>query len=262
MRPANIFQAGADGIYLWNYQYRKVPMLAYGRPVPEAYGLLEDIQSASSLQFRDKRFGVDYIQDIGPYAIASHPGRLPLELARGNPGPAATLELPVGDDLEAAGRSGRPGSVRLDLDLEGLGRGERLAGRLNGGGLALEAGQSAGEDAPAGQKRLGCPVQPERVRQGINQLEVWVEKSGTRGGKPTLRGVWLTVNYPPACLRRAGSGPAIDGHDPPMGVVEPEGLVVEHAGPGREVSGRKHVVPGVSVVVGDRQSPAAGVLSR
>ena len=195
---SNIFQAGADGIYLWNYQYRKVPMLAYGRPVPEAYGLLEDIQSASSLQFRDKRFGVDYIQDIGPYAIASHPGQLPLELGRGNPGPAATLELPVGDDLEASGRSGRPGSVRLDLDVEGLNRGERLAGRLNGGGLALEAGEPAGEDAAAGQKRLGCPVQPEMVRQGINRLEVWVEKSGTRGGKPTLRGVWLTVNYPPA----------------------------------------------------------------
>ena len=194
---SNIFQAGADGIYLWNYQYRKVPMLAYGRPVPEAYELLEDIQSAASLQFRDKRFGVDYIQDIGPYAIASHPGQLPLELNRGNPGPAATLELPVGDDVEAAGRSGRPGSVRLDLDVEGLGRGERLAGRLNGGGLALEAGQSDGEDAPAGQKRLGCPVQPEMVRQGINELEVWLEKGRRRPEKLRLRGVWLTVKYPP-----------------------------------------------------------------
>ena len=195
---SNIFQAGADGIYLWNYQYRKVPMLAYGRPVPEAYELLEDIQSAASLQFRDKRFGVDYIQDIGPYAIASHPGRLPLELGRGNPGPAATLELPVGDDLEAAGRSGRPGSVHLDLDVEGLGRGERLGGRLNGGGLSLEAGQSDGEDAAAGQKRLGCPVQLEMVRQGINRLEVWVEKGRRRPEKLRLRGVWLTVKYPPA----------------------------------------------------------------
>ena len=140
---------------------------------------------------------MDYIQDIGPYAIASHPGQLPLELGRGNPGPAATLELPVGDDVEPAGRSGRPGSVRLDLDVEGLGRGERLGGRLNGAGLALEAGQSDGEDAPAGQKRLGCPVQPERVRQGINRLEVWVAKSGRRGGELRLLGVWLTVKYPP-----------------------------------------------------------------
>ena len=104
----------------------------------------------------------------------------------------------MGDDLEAAGRSGRPGSVRLDLDVEGLGRGERLAGRLNGGGLALEAGQSAGEDAAAGQKRLGCPVQPEMVRQGINRLEVWVEKGRRRPEKLRLRGVWLTVKYPPA----------------------------------------------------------------
>lgn len=195
---ANIFSTGADGIYLWNYHYRHVPMLAYGRPVPEAYGLLEDIQSASSLQFRDKRFGVDYIQDIGPYAIASHPGQLPLELSRGNPGPAATVELPVGDDLEAAGRAGRPGSVRLDLDVEGLSRGERVAGRLNGAELALEAVEPAGADVPEGLKRLGCPVQAARVRQGTNRLEVWVEKGGGRRDGLRLRGVWLTVKYSPA----------------------------------------------------------------
>ena len=195
---ANIFSAGADGIYLWNYHYRQVPMLAYGRPVPEAYGLLEDIQSASSLQFRDKRFGVDYIQDIGPYAIASHPGQLPLELSRGNPGPAAAVELPVGDDLEAAGRSGRPGSVRLDLDVEGLNPGERIAGRLNGGELALEAVEPAEADAPEGLKRLGGPVQAARVRQGTNRLEVWVEKGGGGRDGLRLRGVWLTATYPPA----------------------------------------------------------------
>ena len=195
---ANIFSAGADGIYLWNYHYRQVPMLAYGRPVPDAYGLLEDIQSASSLQFRDKRFGVDYIQDIGPYAIASHPGQLPLELSRDNPGPVATVELPVGDDLEAAGRAGRPGSVRLDLDVEGLSRGERIAGRLNGEDLALTAAEPSGENAPQGLKRLGCPVQAARVRQGINRLEVWVEKGGGSRDGLRLHGVWLTVKYSPA----------------------------------------------------------------
>ncbi len=195
---ANIFSAGADGIYLWNYHYRQVPMLAYGRPVPEAYGLLEDIQSAASLQFRDKRFGVDYIQEIGPYAIASHPGQLPLELSRGNPGPAAAVELPVGDDLEAAGRSDRRVSVRLDLDLEGLNRGERIAGRLNGEGLALEAVEPAGADVPEGLKRLGGPVQAARVRQGMNRLEVRVEKGGSRRPGPRLRGAWLTVRYSPA----------------------------------------------------------------
>ena len=195
---ANIFSAGADGIYLWNYHYRQVPMLAYGRPVPEAYGLLEDIQSASSLQFRDKRFGVDYIQDIGPYAIASHPGQLPLELSRGNPGPAAAVELPVGDDLEAAGNSGRPGSVRLELEVEGLNGGERISGRLNGDGLTFKAGEPGGEDAPDGVKRLTGPVQAASVRQGANRLEVWVEKGGRDQDGLRLSGVWLTVTYPPA----------------------------------------------------------------
>ncbi len=195
---ANIFSAGADGIYLWNYHYRQVPMLAYGRPVPDAYGLLEDIQSASSLKFRDKRFGVDYIQDIGPYAIASHPGQLPLELSRGNPGPAAVVELPVGDDLEAAGGVDRPGAVRLALDVEGLNRGERIAARLNGGELALEAVEPAGADAPEDLKRLGCPVQAAMVRQGMNRLEVRVQKGGRGGDGLRLRGAWLTVRYSPA----------------------------------------------------------------
>ncbi len=195
---SNIFSAGADGIYLWNYHYRQVPMLAYGRPVPEAYGLLEDIGSASSLQFRDKRFGVDYIQDIGPYAIASHPGQLPLELSRGNPGPAAAVELPVGDDLEAAGRSGRPGSVRLELEVEGLNGGERISGRLNGEGLTFKVGEPGGEDAPDGVKRLTGPVQAASVRQGANRLEVWVEKGGRGRDGLRLGGVWLAVTYPPA----------------------------------------------------------------
>ena len=195
---ANIFSAGADGIYLWNYHYRQVPMLAYGRPVPGAYGLLEDIQSAASLKFRDKRFGVDYIQDIGPYAIASHPGQLPLELSRGNPGPAAVVELSVGDDPEAAGGADRPGSVRLALDVEGLNRGERIAARLNGGELALEAVEPAGADVPEGLKRLGCPVRAAMVRQGMNRLEVRVQKGGRGGDGLRLRGAWLTVRYSPA----------------------------------------------------------------
>ena len=140
---------------------------------------------------------MDYIQDIGPYAIASHPGQLPLELDRGDPGPAAAVELPVADDLEAAGRSGRPGSVRLELEVEGLARGERIAGRLNGEELAFEAGEPSGEDAPEDLERLGCQVQAAMVRQGMNRLEVRVAKSGRLRDGPRLRGVWLTVKYSP-----------------------------------------------------------------
>ena len=29
---SNVYRTGADGIYLWNYHYRDVPMLGYGRP--------------------------------------------------------------------------------------------------------------------------------------------------------------------------------------------------------------------------------------
>ena len=62
----------------------------------------------------------------------------------------------------------------------------------------MEAGEPAGAGAPEGQKRLGGPVEAARVRQGMNKLEVWVEKGGRGRNGLRLRGVWLTVKYPPA----------------------------------------------------------------
>ncbi len=235
---SNIFSAGADGIYLWNYHYRKVPMLAYGQPVPTAYELLEDLQSASSLQFRNKHFGVDYIQEIGPYAIASHPGQLPLELNRGNPGSPATVRVPVGDDMEAAEGSGRFGQASLELEVEGLKRGERIAARLNQGRLELEAAPLGWErfrrrvDPPGLSRRTGQDPSGNQSARGLDGEERCANRgsdsaAGLVEGRLPFR--FLKVEGVP---REPALFSPIDGHDPSVGVMEPEGLWIEHPGAG------------------------------
>ena len=74
---SNIYHAGGDGIYLWNYQYRHAPSIGYGRPQPAVYELLRELASPQALARGDKLFGVENVDRVGPYAIASHPTQLP-----------------------------------------------------------------------------------------------------------------------------------------------------------------------------------------
>ena len=59
---SNIYWSGADGIYMWNYQYRDIPKLGYGRPTDEGYALLKELGSPSGLRYLDKAFGVENVK--------------------------------------------------------------------------------------------------------------------------------------------------------------------------------------------------------
>jgi len=192
---SNIFSAGADGIYLWNYQYRKVPMLAYGQPESTAYRVLEDIKSAPGLTFRNKLFGLDYHQDIGPYAIASSPGQLPLDLTSGNPGPRETFQVPVGDDVAAADRAGRFRQASLELRFKDLAPGQRIGARLNQEPLEPKRSLVPNDESSGSWTSFCCPLKARMIQQGMNQLDVWVEQSAKNKGSTTLQQVWLRVGY-------------------------------------------------------------------
>lgn len=192
---SNIFSAGADGIYLWNYQYRKVPTLAYGQPVSTAYAVLEDIRSAAGLTFRNKLFGLDYHQDVGPYAIASSPGQLPLELTSGHPGPRETFRVPVGDDVVAADCSGRFRQASLELQFKDLDPGDRIGARLNQERLELKMSLLPNHESSGSLRSRSYPLKARMIQQGMNQLDVWVEQGTTNQGGPTLQQVWLRVGY-------------------------------------------------------------------
>lgn len=192
---SNILSAGADGIYLWNYQYRKVPMLAYGRPEPSSYRLLEDLKSAAALRFQNKIFGVDYHQNIGPYETASHPGQLPIKLDPGNPGSKVAVIIPVGDDVMAAKRSNRFHEAILELQLEGLQSDEQIEAQLNDHRLEVKIIKALGKNNNNALTKILYTLSSAPIKQGNNQLYVWMGKSRGQFITPTLRHVWLKVDY-------------------------------------------------------------------
>jgi hypothetical protein len=179
---SNILWAGADGIYLWNYQYRDVPKLGYGRPVDEEYDLLDEIGSVSALRYRDKSFSLEREVRFPAYARACHPAQVPAEIAVGGRGTA--LRLRVGDDVAAAERAGRLAEATLRLELEGGQGGTAVEADLNGAALVPRATSDGA---------VAFEVTGSAVRQGDNQLLVRVAGSGRRTA--TVQSVSLDVSY-------------------------------------------------------------------
>ena len=178
---SNILWTGADGIYLWNYQYRDVQKLGYGRPVDEAYELLDEIGSAASLRYTDKSFSLEHRVGVESYARACHPTQLP---ARVDVYAGAALRLRVGDDLRAADDVGRVREATLRLEVDGLSRGAEVNVVLNGRRLA--AADPASDDTV-------FDVPCSAVLRGDNELHVRVV--GQTIGTPLVEAVTLDVSY-------------------------------------------------------------------
>ena len=177
---SNLLWAGADGIYLWNYHYRLVARLGYGRPGDEAYDLLDEIGSASALQYRDKGFSLEREVGVTSYARACHPAQLPAKIDGGGRGTA--LQLRVGDDVAAVERAGRLAKATLRLGLSGVPGGTTAEVDLNGTAL----GSGATSDGA-----VTLEVAGSAVRQDDNQLLVSVAGSATA----VLETVSLGVGY-------------------------------------------------------------------
>ena len=191
---SNIYWAGGDGIYLWNYQYRNAPRIGYGRPQPAVYELLRELASPQAVARGDKLFGIENVERVGPYAIASHPTQLPLDLGSRALKMVRSVRLRVGDDLGAAQRDGRLDRAVLTLALDGVQPGDSLGVQLNG----LRLSQSD-PPAPAGNRdddsaKLHWDVPAEAAAQGDNTLTVWIdERSPQPRDALTLKEAWLQV---------------------------------------------------------------------
>ena len=146
---ANFWQAGADGIYLWNYQYLKTPHIAYGQPFPRDYGRLAELADPGRLAGLDKVFSVNP-RPLEQYARASAPCPLPLPVV----GSETAVSIRVGEDTSEAE------SVLLQLDLENVVAGDDIRVRLNDLTLLCEEGEL-----------VELPVHGEALRQGENRVE-------------------------------------------------------------------------------------------
>jgi len=193
---SNIYEAGGDGIYLWNYQYRHAPRIGYGRPQPAVYELLRELASPQDLARGDKLFGVENVERVGPYAIASHPTQLPLDLGSRALRVVRSLRLRVGDDLGAAHREGRLDRAVLTLALDGVDPGDSVGVQVNG--RRLSPSGEPGAEPNAGDDSTGVlwDVPADAVRPGDNTLTVWIdERSRQARDTVTLNEAWLQVKY-------------------------------------------------------------------
>ena len=178
---SNILWAGADGIYLWNYQYSSVETLGYGRPVDEAYEMLDQLGSASALRYADKSFSIEHRVGVESYVRACHPAQLP---ARVDGFSEVSLRLRVGDDVRAADDVGRLEDATLRLDPYGISPGARLRVEMNGRPLA---------PADPNSPNTAFAVPSSEVVRGDNALRVGV--TGQTVGSVLLREVALDVVY-------------------------------------------------------------------
>jgi hypothetical protein len=194
---SNIYWSGADGIYMWNYQYRDVPKLGYGRPTEQGYALLKGLRSPSKLQYQDKIWGVENARAVGPYAIASHGTQLPVALGSQALAVVKSIRLRVGDDIAAAQSAGLVAGVTLTLALQGSTPRDTVVVQLNGVRLRpLNGVPVPDEDREDVLDRKTYEIPQEIVIRGDNAVAVWIEGRGNRSGAPViLEEAWVHVKY-------------------------------------------------------------------
>ena len=185
----NIYWSGADGIYLWNYQYRDAPKLSYGRPVNEVYELLRELSLPSVMDKKAKLFCVENLEQVTPYSIASDTTQLPLDLGTHSFNSTKMVRMRIGDKLNRI-------SVEclLILKLEGLKDGDSITLQINGRLLSSTLKPSSYTEADNLNGKLFYEVPNEVIVTGDNRLVFWIDDRDTRHSNSILlSNVWLHV---------------------------------------------------------------------
>jgi len=186
---ATYWQAGVDGIYLWNNH-----LIKFNRDVEYDRRPWKEIADPELIARRDKHYVVDNPHDW--HNVASELGAPPvpagpLPVALSGPGDIANVKIDIADDLDC---DDGPVAVLLRLLVVNLTSQDSIAYTLNG--KALDPAQA--------QTRLlynDCwidfPVQPEALRPGWNELAVTVVARNSRVAAPlTLGSVEVIIQYP------------------------------------------------------------------
>ena len=189
---ANLWWAGADGIYLWNFQYIPAPgSRGYGRPAPEQYQRhLTEIGDPQRLKYLDKSFAVSQ-RVWEQYQRASAPAPLPVDLGRRVGEVTRVIPIRIGDDIPAAQRSGKLRDVVLRM---------QIAGSVQGDTLAVKLGAAAAEVTESRSKnRYELALHPGAIVQGVNDLKLEIARRGPAARQElAVERINIDVRYHPA----------------------------------------------------------------
>ena len=166
----NLFDAGADGLYLFN------PALGDPR-------VWREIGEVSSMAGKDRLYGIDRFAAADSFEDLAE---VDLE-----PGIPVTTSFQVGEDV------GTTGARRLDFSLHLWNHlaGDRVAVKLNGTSIPGLKPAESGRDPERGQWLRG-EVEARQVNRGGNQLEVAVEgRGGSASETLVMDSAQLRVRY-------------------------------------------------------------------
>lgn len=186
---ANWYQAGADGIYTWNFgtpfEYKTGEDLINTRQ--RSYACLTEIGNPQALVGKNKSFCVDG-PVFDPYTFISSQPPLPVTVKQGE---VQSIPLVVGDDVEATNQSGALAELKLTIELRGPVQEQALRFRLNGETLSRE--EFITTNAEKSEYAMNYPVSAPPLQIGNNFIE-WSLKS-TPANAIQLYGVRLEVKY-------------------------------------------------------------------
>jgi len=180
-RAMNMWNAGVDGIYLFNFSYKP--------PMPQ-FQVLHEIGDPAKLAYLDKM----YVPDPRGYAGANYwvkggigyftrPRSLPQDLTDGKP---KAINLLVGDDVAAAKSEGFAPIVKLRLYVSGLAGQDPLVVKVNGRKL-----KGGGLDVK--RKLVRFKLTPEHLKKGMNRFEVMLATASKT--KILLEDLQLWIKY-------------------------------------------------------------------
>ena len=179
----NIWQAGADGVYTFNF----FPAQRDQR--------LSELGSPDTLKGLDKIYGIDPIVpetfegDLRPGLVV--PNRLPIDL---QPGSWVATHMPVGEDIVANAPPGKTANTRLRLQVSRLAQGDEVTVKLNG--QALGAGiPDEPLSAEPSATWLELQAASQLVQEGQNLIEVQLTTPRAAEEPATLQALYLTVGY-------------------------------------------------------------------
>jgi len=191
----NVWNSGADGLYVFNFNYRFEPHHPLWRELgnPETLQQLEKVYFGSVMGTGDP--SVDYYLK-GGYQFLSLPTLCPKHPIALQVAEPQVTTLTVGDNVLWGKAEGIVPELNLRLQVENLIGPQDLSVKLNGQALSngtlywvffLQEGW------------LEYLVAPELVQQGINNLEITLKQAGPRGDECVLHDLQLQVSYKKTC---------------------------------------------------------------
>ena len=203
------WDAGADGVYLFNFNYRR----------PPSHRLWTDLGDPEKLATLDKIYhvsvmgkGHDSYEHYLPFGRGERFAHLPVlspdypqELLGGRP---LTTALAVADDLPAAAAEGLVPELRLNIQLQNPPSPEALSVQMNGRVLTacpltwtLPQVETGSFRKPLAAVRfedavwLEFTIDPQTLRKGDNCLEIALTSRTDYSRPCVLRDVHLRINY-------------------------------------------------------------------